>query len=468
MPGSRRSSLRAGMRYLRWLPAALTLTALPFLLGFLCIPTLPSMPAGGGSPVTTFNPTVSATLSSTSPGAHADITFTLDIPSGDVLPIGIFLQIPSGWTVTADSGVTTGSLAGKTTGHLTTDIPGDPECGSGGADLDIDLIEATTSTSNTVPGGDTNGNSHPDVIDDSDLNGLPDGVDRYPAFLTTLMPGTHKARYFGYDLAGGMFDVYVNVIVDSNADGSHTVTVIAGDPLSLPLYGVEKVCSPWDFTLRLYGNSADNPSTVPIEGGQALYANPSTSGQYVFRADMASELDADNDGYSNGFDNCPLTANSTQDDTDSDGIGNACDPTLGTDTNDGDHDYDNVGNAFDNCPTTANENQADADYDDLGDACDTQSSTPNGTYHVRYCNDPVGIGVSDPGGASCSSTPPATPTPTPPVGGIAEFPSSEGEAPVNQPRPSVGSTIVLIAAAVSIAFLLAAGTWYGSRRRRAR
>ena len=60
-------------------------------------------------------------------------------------------------------------------------------------------------------------------------------------------------------------------------------------------------------------------------------------------------------------DNCPLTPNSDQRDSDVDGIGNVCDPDL---------EGDGVPNDVDNCPETTNQDQADLDEDGLGDLCD--------------------------------------------------------------------------------------------------
>lgn len=76
--------------------------------------------------------------------------------------------------------------------------------------------------------------------------------------------------------------------------------------------------------------------------------------------------DDDNDGILDINDNCPLTANADQADTDGDGIGDVCE-----DSND--DDGDGIANADDNCPNTANEDQADSDDDGIGDVCDNDN-----------------------------------------------------------------------------------------------
>lgn len=63
-------------------------------------------------------------------------------------------------------------------------------------------------------------------------------------------------------------------------------------------------------------------------------------------------------------DNCPMDFNPTQRDTDSDGIGNACDK------NDYDADWDGFVNENDNCPVKYNPSQRNTDNDTIGDLCD--------------------------------------------------------------------------------------------------
>ena len=73
-------------------------------------------------------------------------------------------------------------------------------------------------------------------------------------------------------------------------------------------------------------------------------------------------IDRDEDTVLDGFDNCPARDNPDQADSDSDGIGDACEPVI-------DGDSDGVPDDSDNCPAIPNPDQVDSDGDGRGDAC---------------------------------------------------------------------------------------------------
>lgn len=97
------------------------------------------------------------------------------------------------------------------------------------------------------------------------------------------------------------------------------------------------------------------------------------------------QADGDGDGAGDACDNCVSTPNADQVDTDGDGTGDACDlcaedpgktspGACGCGVPDTDTDGDSVPDCDDNCPNTPNTNQNDFDSDGIGDACDPPSS----------------------------------------------------------------------------------------------
>jgi hypothetical protein len=101
--------------------------------------------------------------------------------------------------------------------------------------------------------------------------------------------------------------------------------------------------------------------------------------------------DADGDGLSNIYDNCPYAANPDQEDSDLDMVGDSCDLCTDTDGDEfGDPGFPANTCTEDNCPVIYNPNQEDYDTDLIGDSCDFCTDTDgdafgNPDYPLNTC-----------------------------------------------------------------------------------
>ena len=133
-----------------------------------------------------------------------------------------------------------------------------------------------------------------------------------------------------------------------------------------------------------FGNIIDYYSWSSEIINSSITRMPDITGEFIKHTDAndsiyspgylidSNTLDLDQDGIHNLLDNCPLTANIDQLDTDGDGEGDVCDT---------DDDGDGVLDTDDNCPLTANADQLDTDGDGTGDVCeDPPLFTENVTF----------------------------------------------------------------------------------------
>jgi hypothetical protein len=147
---------------------------------------------------------------------------------------------------------------------------------------------------------------------------------------------------------------------DEVSDTTDWDLVLPPDRYEVEIIGT--ATGPYTLTLTTFDENGDPVATVHT-GDTA----PGQRRKFVvaLTACPPSPVDSDGDGVCNGVDNCPLEQNAGQQDDDSDGHGNACDPCTGSDL-----DGDGICDGQDNCPITENPFQEDNDDDGAGDFCD--------------------------------------------------------------------------------------------------
>ncbi len=363
-----------------------------------------------------FNPSATVATDDAVAGANADVVITTDFPAGGSIFSSILTFIPGSFglgecaannpagvtAACADVAVPNGAVTGQVSSDTTLGLANNP-CTTALAPS-WNMMDATTQISPTVTFHDgDDADDRGEQFEDADGNGLADGVDMYPEYLTRLLrdvpyspfdPGASTPlqpiqRTYGQAIVASedvslQFVTFppgtkINGFQTDPAWGFMSVLVIqdTGDPgRVLEPSTITDFCAPNHAVTTLYGITHDNAGTTADEGGHMYVTNPAAgpTGSIVL---PSSEADADDDGLENTLDTCPFEGNndgwnprtgSHAGDSDEDGIPNICDPSPNDAS--ADHDGDGFQNRGDNCPLIANENQSDLDRDDLGDLCE--------------------------------------------------------------------------------------------------
>lgn len=181
-----------------------------------------------------------------------------------------------------------------------------------------------------------------------------------------------------------------------------------------------------DFVKDVDDNCPDvsNEDQRNTDAGPPVYTPrepPAADGSTAAMADGDSAGDAcddddDADTRPDGADNCPVKRNPLQQDSNADGVGDAC-PEQAVDS-DGDGTIDRD----DNCSTISNPGQEDADGDRVGDACDNDvdgDGVPNSNDNCPTVSNPGqkdenadGIGYACQGSSDTPAPAPSAPSPS--------------------------------------------------------
>ena len=453
----------------------------------------------------TFNPTYSATLVNPETGANSDFTVEFSLPKGDVQFGGAVFFIPSEWGITPAEDIPIGAVVGSLTATATLGLI-NGACNNI-LPVSFTMLNASTDPTDTVQylDSDDDDDDDEDYLKDTDQNGLQDGIEQYPDFITRVLddqPGDEVGqplqpirRSAGITIVAGVnvliqfliFEpgTFISENIPNDAElGFPSVLLLqnGGDPDSDPIpSAITDFCTPLTSTITTFGISKDNPCTDspplneldplcevtsapleitgdetsdPDEGGIPLSTNPA-EGTYTFTTIAAGQRDADGDGIENGLDTCAFVANLGDPrilgdgDADSDGIDAACDPN---DNNvNSDEDLDGYLNRQDNCPLVANgeegSNQRDTDNDFIGDDCDPDPDDADAQGALIIVNVPTEITIG-PGGEPSQETPPAG-----------------GDSTVDGDDDGGGGTlIIIIIAVIAAVVVIGGGAFYFMRR----
>jgi hypothetical protein len=261
--------------------------------------------------------------------------------------------VPTAFVPNSAASAPIGSIAGYLTADPTLGLLNGP-C-STVLLVAFSLMVASTNRSDTVapkPVGQSNP-AEPLAVDVNPANGIPDGADKYPAYLNTFFKEAQpRARLFGVSkIQGGwvtlnfmFFDAGARVQTTAGTDttfdpalGLPSITVL-GDPSVPPSPGaVSDFCAPLRSENVTLGKTYNNPCTPLPSPAGANCPGPivrENSGIPMLPCDTGNSYDEDGDGKVN--DGCPQVLavaesgaqcdNNTSDDGEDSSVNDGCAP----------------------------------------------------------------------------------------------------------------------------------------------
>ncbi len=383
----------------------------------------------------------------TAPGAPADIRSKFcvgwnadcsvrDSPVIDSNFGALVSFTPPEWNLPQGDTIPVGAIAGRLDSEATLGLLNNP-CNNR-IQVAFTLLNGSINTSDVIfssPVGETDV-MRPLAVD-ANGNGIPDGADKYPAYLSSFMQGAEpRARLFGVTHIQGSW-LTVNILffdpgaalniggtaITFNPALGYSAIVILQDPTAQAApSAISDLCAPLLIQYVVLGKTIDNPCTPT----RVIGANcPVTSdvapdikerGYPSFPCDPRSRFDDDRDGKIN--DGCPQVGataesgaqcdNDFSDDPEDSSINDGC-PQFG-DVSEGARipgacsGGDEGGCTYRSNPanggtvnfTTLDVSQRDADGDGIENSLDVCALVPNSEWNPRaidFINDPDNDGL---------------------------------------------------------------------------